>query len=160
VLIWAALFGGSWFLARRSMRGALVCAAAVVSHWVLDLIVHHPDLPLWPGGEARLGLGLWNSLPGSLGLELAIFGAGVWLYVHGTTDLDRAGSAGLWSLVAFLLVVQAANVFGAPPPSVAAVAWVGHTQWLLVAWAYWVDHHRRPRSHPQREAVNVASPRL
>ena len=53
----------------------------------------------------------------------------------------------LWALVAlvaFLLLVQAGNVFGPPPPDTTAIAWVGQAQWLLVAWGYWVDRHRRP----------------
>jgi hypothetical protein len=33
-------------------------------------------------------------------------------------------------------------VFGPPPPSSDAVAWVAQSMWLLVAWAAWVDHHR------------------
>jgi hypothetical protein len=43
--------------------------AAVLSHWVLDLMVHVPELPL--GGEtaAKVGLGLWNVMPPSLMLE-------------------------------------------------------------------------------------------
>lgn len=144
VLVWSLLFGAVYQFARRYRTGAIVCAVAVLSHWVLDLIVHHPDLPLYPGGGPRVGLGLWDSLPGTLVVELALFGLGTWLYVRATEATDRTGSIGFWALIGFLLVVHAANVFGAPPPSVAAVAWAGHAQWLLVAWAYWVDRHRRP----------------
>ncbi len=43
----------------------------------------------------------------------------------------------------FLLAIYLANVFGALPPNVTALAWVGQAQWLLVAWGYWVDQHRR-----------------
>jgi hypothetical protein len=38
------------------------------------------------------------------------------------------------------------NIFGQPPPSVVAFAWVGEAQWLLVIWAYWIDHNREARS--------------
>ncbi|MBL9214255.1 MAG: hypothetical protein JNG83_02145 [Opitutaceae bacterium] len=143
VIVWAVLFGGGHYALRRQLRGALVCAAAVVSHWLLDLLVHHPDLPLYPGDGPRLGLGLWNSLPASLAVELALFGAGTWLYAWSTRATDRVGSIGFWSLIVFLLVIHAGNIFGAPPPSITAVAWVGQAQWLLVLWAYWVDAHRR-----------------
>lgn len=142
VLVWSALFGAAYWLIRSHPAGAWVCAVAVLSHWLLDLVVHHPDLPLYPGGAQRLGFGLWNSLPGSLAVELVLFGAGTWLYWRNTRALDRIGSAGFWSLIAFLLLIHAANVFGSPPPSVAAVAWVGHAQWLLVLWGYWIDRHR------------------
>lgn len=145
VLVWAVLFGVVYQFARRYRAGAVVCAIAVLSHWVLDLIVHHPDLPLYPGGGPHVGFGLWDSLGASLAIEGLIFALGVWLYSRATQATDRVGSFGFWSLIAFLLVIHAANVLGDPPPSVAAVAWVGHAQWLLVAWAYWVDRHRRPR---------------
>ncbi|HEX6361785.1 MAG TPA: hypothetical protein VFZ93_02430, partial [Albitalea sp.] len=59
VLGWAALIGGLHFGLRRRLRAALVVGAAVLSHWVLDLLVHEPDLPLAPGA-ARVGLGLWH----------------------------------------------------------------------------------------------------
>lgn len=153
VLVWAALLGGGYHLLRRNARGAVVVAAAVVSHWALDLLVHHPDLPLHPGGDARLGFGWWDSLPLSLAIELGIFGLGVWLYVKATQPVDRVGAISFWALVAFLLGIHAGNIFGAPPPSVAAVAWVGQAQWLLVGGAYWIDRHRRSRRPAQPNAA-------
>jgi len=143
VLGWAALFAGVYFLLKRYPKGAWVCGLAVISHWVLDALTHRPDLPLVPGGAARIGLGLWNSLPATLVVELAIFALGVGLYLRTTRAADRVGSIALWALVGFLLVIYFANVFGAPPPSVTALAWVGQAQWLLVIWAYWIDRHRR-----------------
>jgi hypothetical protein len=133
---------------RRSLRSACVCALAVISHWVLDLIVHHPDLPLTPGSSGRFGFGLWRSLPASLLLEVAIFGVGGWIYARSTTAIDAVGRWAFTGLIVFLSLIHLANVFGAPPPSVAAVAWVGQAQWLLVVWAYWVDRHRRSRQTP------------
>ena len=143
VLVWGALFAGAYFLLKRYPKGAWVCGLAVVSHWLLDLLTHRPDLPLVPGGAARVGLGLWSSLPATLVVELAIFAVGVGLYLRATRAVDRLGSIALWSLVGFLLVVYFGNVFGTPPPSVTALAWVGQAQWLLVIWAYWIDRHRR-----------------
>lgn len=143
VLVWAALFGGVYFLLKRYSIGAWVCGLAVISHWALDALTHRPDLPLVPGGAARIGLGLWNSLPATLVVELAIFAVGVGLYLRATRAADRIGSVALWALVGFLLLVYFGNLFGTPPPSVTALAWVGHAQWLLVIWAYWIDRHRR-----------------
>jgi hypothetical protein len=141
VLGWAVLIGGLHFGLRRHLRAALVVGAAVLSHWVLDLLVHEPDLPLAPGA-ARVGLGLWHWPLTELALELALFAAGVALYVRMTRSADRIGTWALWALVAFLVVVHVANILGPPPPDVAAVAWVGQAQWVLVAWGYWVDRHR------------------
>ena len=143
VIGWAVLFGTVYFFARRYRVGALAVGAAVLSHWLLDFLTHRPDLPLYPGG-ARVGLGLWNSLWGTLVVELTLFAIGVWLYARTTRATDRAGSLGFWALVAFLLLIYVGNVFGEPPPSVVALAWVGQAQWLLVAWGFWLDRHRVP----------------
>jgi len=140
--VWGLVLGGVVRLAGRSARSAVVVGLAVVSHWFLDLVVHRPDLPLVPGAETKLGLGLWDSLPATLAVELVGLGVGVALYLRATRAKDRAGSLGLWGLVALLLAIQLANLFGPPPPDVRAIAVVGHAQWLLVAMAYWIDRHR------------------
>lgn len=142
VLVWASLFAATYYLLRRYPRGAWVCGTVVLSHWVLDALTHRPDLPLVPGGAARIGLGLWNSVPATLVVELGIFAIGVGLYVRSTRPVDRVGSIALWILVGFLLVMYFGSVFGPPPPNIAALAWAGHALWLLVIWAYWIDRHR------------------
>jgi hypothetical protein len=144
VIVWAVAFALVYQLIRRYPRGALVLGALVISHWLLDLIVHRPDLPLYPG-STRVGLGLWNSLWATLATELAIFATGVWLYLRTSEAIDQTGKWALWSLLAFLLLVYFANLFGPPPDSVTAIALAGHAQWLLVVWGYWVDRHRRSR---------------
>jgi len=142
VLVWAVLLGCLYGWARHYVRGAVVVALGVVSHWLLDALVHRPDLPLVLGGGAEVGLGLWHSLPATLIVELLVFFVAVGLYVRRTVAIDRAGSIGLWGLVALLVAIYLGNLFGPPPPSVAAIAWVGEAQWLLVALGYWIDRHR------------------
>jgi len=142
VIGWSVLFAGVYFLVRRYRTGAWVCGLAVLSHWILDLLVHRPDLPLTLGDSARVGLGLWNSLPATLAIEFAVFGLGLYLYLRTTRASDRTGTFALWGLVGFLLLVFVSNIYGPPPPSVEAIAWLGHAQWLLVLWAFWVDRHR------------------
>jgi DNA-binding XRE family transcriptional regulator len=110
-------------------------AALVVSHWFLDLLMHRPDLPLAPGGSTRVGLGAWSSLPLTLLIEVPLFLVGAWLYARADGRARRLRRWGLWSLVAFLLLIHAANLFGGPPPNVEAIAWAGQLQWLLVIWA-------------------------
>jgi hypothetical protein len=140
---WALLVGGIYYVLRRDRRGALVLGLAVVSHWLLDAIVHRPDLPLLPGGAYLVGFGVWSSFTATLTIELALFASGVWLYVRSTRATDPLGHWTLLALIGFLVVVHAANLLGPPPPNVTALAWVGQAQWLLVAWGYWVDRHRR-----------------
>jgi hypothetical protein len=143
VLGWAAVLAALHFLLVRDRRGAGVLAALVLSHWLLDLLVHRPDLPLLPWAGPVLGLRLWSSLTLTLALEVPLFVLGVWLYGRSTRALDPAGRWGLVGLVLFLFVIYAGNMLGSPPPSVEAIAWIGQLQWLLVLWGYWVDRHRR-----------------
>ena len=143
VLLWGACFTVIYRSISKDFRSALVLGALVVSHWLLDLVVHRRDLPLYPG-SAKVGLGLWDSVAGTLALELAVFGLGAALYLRATRSRDRTGAWALWSLLGFLLLVHLGNLLGPPPPSVAAIAWVGQAQWLLVLWGYWIDRHREP----------------
>jgi membrane-bound metal-dependent hydrolase YbcI (DUF457 family) len=141
VVGWGVLFALVYQAVRKYPRGAVVLAVAVVSHWLLDLIVHRPDLPLIPGG-VRVGFDLWASLPGTLAVETVIFAVGVALYLRKTAARDAVGKWALLALIVFLMVVYFGNLFGPPPPNVTALAWVGQSQWLLILWGYWVDRHR------------------
>jgi hypothetical protein len=138
---WSLVFGFVYLAVRRYPRGAWVLAAGVLSHWVLDLIVHRPDLPLVPGGM-RVGLGLWNSLPGTLVVELGLYVLGIALYVRTTRAADRVGRYALWVFVALLVILYLGSVFSPPPPSDRLIAIAGLGQMLFVLWAYWIDAHR------------------
>jgi len=130
-----------YFALTRYRAGAIVVGLLVPSHWALDVIVHVPDLPLYPGGTARFGFGLWRNPMATVMLELLVYFAGVWVYARTTRARDRIGRYGLWSLVVFLLALYAAS-FGPPPPSVKALAWTALIGWPLTAWPWWVDRHR------------------
>jgi membrane-bound metal-dependent hydrolase YbcI (DUF457 family) len=143
VVVWGGIFGMVYYVLRRDVRASLVLAIAVLSHWLLDFLTHRPDLPLWPDAT-RVGLGLWNSVSGTLVVEVGLFVCGIFLYVRSTRARDATGHWTLWGLVALLCLIYAGNLYGPPPPRVTAIAWVGHAQWLLVAWAYWIDRHREP----------------
>lgn len=155
VLFWGAGLGAVYYLLRRYPRGAWVCGLAVVSHWVLDFVVHRPDLPIAPGSAVRVGMEVWNSLPLTLILEVGIFAVGVVLYCRTTRAMDRVGSLGLWGLVAFLLLIYFGNVFGELPPNVRALAWVAQAQWLLIIWGFWIDRHRMAVPEPAGGLVGL-----
>ena len=142
LFVWGVLFGLLHWAARKSVPAALVLWAVVVSHWVLDALVHRPDLPLTPAGAARFGLGLWNSAAATALLEVSFLAAGVWLYAKATRPRDRRGTWGLRALVGFLVAIFAVNLAGPPPPSAVAVAWTAQAMWLLVLAGFWVDRHR------------------
>jgi hypothetical protein len=141
---WGLALGAAWFALRRRAWPAVVLLALVVSHWLLDAASHRPDMPLTVGGAERVGLGLWHSVAGTLAVEGLLFAAGVAVYASATRAIDRTGRWALAGLVAFLAIVYLASVLGPPPPDAAAVAWSAQAIWLLVAWGYWIDRHRRP----------------
>jgi len=143
---WGIVLGFVYYRFRRSLRDAFILGACVLSHWVLDFISHRPDMPIVPGVNLYVGLGLWNSVPATIVVEAAIFGTGVLLYLRATSALDRTGTYAFWSFIVFLIAAWVANMVGGAPPSVGAIAWGGQASWLLVAWAYWADRHRTSRS--------------
>jgi hypothetical protein len=146
LVVWGAALGSAYALARRGRTAeGLTIAALVLSHWVLDVITHRPDMPISVGGTTKVGLGLWNSVPGTIMVEGLLFAIGVAVFARATRAIDRTGKAAFWGLVGFLLVVYAGNLVGPPPPSAMAVAWVAESIWLLVAWGYWIDRHRVTR---------------
>jgi hypothetical protein len=107
-------FGGSH-------RAALLVAVAVFSHWVLDFIVHRPDLPLYDD-YPKVGLGLWNYAAPAFLLEIAVLFGGIFLYLRSTTATDRLGRFGMPVFGVLMLIVQAMAFFGTPPPSAAVAA--------------------------------------
>jgi hypothetical protein len=140
-ILWAALLAGGWYSRHRLGKAAWIVAAAVMSHWVLDVISHGPDMPVLPGGP-YIGFGLWNSVPATLIVEGAMFVAGIAIYARSTRARDRVGTWALAGLVAFLSLAYLANTFGPPPPGERALAYGALAAWLLVPWPYWVDRHR------------------
>ncbi|MBZ5656674.1 MAG: hypothetical protein LAO56_15510 [Acidobacteriia bacterium] len=138
---WALAVGLLYYILWRYGRGAWVLGSLVLSHWVLDLLVHRPDLPLWLGGP-KYGLGLWNSWPASISVEVLFFGAGIWLYVTATRARDGVGRYALWSLIVFLFLGWLGATFGPPPPNVHQLAIGAMAMWVVVPWAWWADAHR------------------
>lgn len=142
VIGWAMLLGVIYYFIRRYFTGALVIWCCVVIHWLLDFISHRPDLPIYPGSSLLVGLGLWNSVAGTVLVEGFIFLLGIYLYLKVTHAKDKIGIFGFWVLVGLLVIIYMANLFGPTQPNVGSIAWAGQLQWLFVIWAYWVDRHR------------------
>ena len=145
LVIWGLLFGGICAVVVRDRRVMLVVAGLVVSHWVLDWITHRPDMPFYPG-SAKVGLGLWNSVPGTVAVEVAMLAVGVWMYAQATRPRDKTGRRAFAAFVVFLLAAYFGSM-GPPPPSIAAVvitAIAGAA--VFFVWAWWFDRHRRPEA--------------
>lgn len=151
--VWALAFVAVLLLARQQLATALMGGAVVLSHWLLDLLVHRPDLTL-AGGEQAYGFGLWNYPIVAILLELTItIGAFLW-YVSRT----RGPIMPPWILLALLLVMQAINWFG-PEPEEAGIAFFATAlaSFGIAAWvASWVGDTRR---HMQDRGLAGARPR-
>lgn len=157
VVGWSVLIGGIYFLLKKKKAAALLIGLCVLSHWFLDLLVHVPDLPLYPGNSPAYGLGLWKMKGVEMALELILFLAGAALYWNATRAKNKTGIYATAALLIFLLVVFLLNEFGPPPTDVKAVAWAGQLQWLIVAWAYWADSRRTPKSSERQTSSPAAT---
>lgn len=136
-----------WFVGQRVLGSApagWLLGGLVLSHWVLDVITHRPDLPLWPRGPL-VGLGLWNSIPGTVLVEGSLFGGGLWLYQRATSAQDRTGTVALAALIVLTVLIWATQPWAPLPGSTTAVAAGALMQWLLLPWAAWIERHRSDR---------------
>ncbi len=112
-IVLSLAFGGLVvaFTPGNRMTTGLLVAAAAFSHWILDLIVHTPDLPLYDN-TAKVGFGLWQHVALSFPLELIVLGVGAWLYAR-AMSLKRPFL--FWAFTIFLAVMQVYANFGPPP---------------------------------------------
>lgn len=140
---WSALAGAIAAALVPGARGraALAVAAAVFSHYVLDALVHVPDLTLAGPGTPRLGLGLWNHLPVALALEAALFAAGAWILVRSSWAGATGRRAAVTRLAAIMLVlVVTTYLIPTPPtPNALVASGLGTFGALALAAAWMVD---------------------
>ena len=143
-LAWSVLaaLAAYWWLPRPGatrLGPAALVGAAVFSHWLLDALVHAPELPLAGPQSRMVGLGLWHSMPLALTVESLIVAVGLWLYLS-RAPISRGKKRGVCALGA---VALGFTVFGMtvapPPPSVDAMA-AGSliTVLIVVALAWWL----------------------
>ena len=141
-LVFAAVFAGVVTVWQRNADAGLLAGLVVLSHWLLDWLVHVPDLTL-AGEPPKYGLGLWDYPWIAIPLELALVGAALTFYIRRT----RGPAGPVAVLLAVMVVMQAINWFG-PHPAAAGLAL--YLQALaafgvLTALAYWVSTNRRPK---------------
>ncbi len=139
-VFWAIVAGALFWVynGRRNNGGTLIIIMLVISHWVLDVIVHAPDMTFVPGGE-KFGFGLWNYLWLTLALEIGLFLGAMWIYTRMT--IPARGNALFWtvSFCAFMVVLQLCGIFGGVPASgsyMAVLALAGFGLSTLAAWRY------------------------
>lgn len=142
-VVWSAGAGLVTFLSSVSStearrRAAALVAAAVFSHWVLDALVHRPELPLAGSTSATVGLALWNNMPVALVVEAVVVALGAYLFHAGNSVAPPRSLA----LVVLNLIILAFTIIGMtiapPPPSAQAMAGSSLITLLavcaLVAW--------------------------
>lgn len=125
-------------------RAALVLSVAVFSHFILDFIVHTPDLVLVPGFDIKIGLGLWNSIIATVASELAILLLGCWIYIRSTSAGE--GPVGKYGMYAFMIVLAGIAIltpFMTFPdvPTVVIMSELLYAVFALAAW--WLDGKRQ-----------------
>lgn len=137
VLCWSALAYAVCQLVPglRGQRTGLILAAAVFSHWILDLIVHRPDLALYDS-VGKMGFGLWNYRGAAFALEMAVLFGGAAMLYQTATHRSR--------LIGFVIFLAALQVFGTfffpPPPSDRAAAMTALVSYIVLALiAWWVE---------------------
>jgi membrane-bound metal-dependent hydrolase YbcI (DUF457 family) len=129
-LVWASLAGLATKRWLGSTPAALAVAAAVTSHWPLDVLVHRPDMTLW-GSPPKLGLGLWNHPAAAIALELGLLVAGAALSLR-TGAIPAARRRAVLALVGALAAVQIVTSAAPPPLGPAGVACTALILFLLV----------------------------
>lgn len=145
-IVWGLLYGMVYWFFKKDVKSATIVGLAVLSHWFLDLVVHIADLPLTPFTSTKVGMGLWNSLGGTVILELIIFTIGAYLYYKGTKAINNKGKWGFWLLVAFFLLTDFYNMFGPPPENSIPMLFVSFAvlQLIVLSLASFVDKNRAP----------------
>lgn len=150
-ILWSLAVAGVAYaaLGRRARRRsiAIVLGASVFSHWVFDLIVHMPDLPLAGDASIKLGFGLWRNAPLTFALEAALLLGGLWLYLRATVARpgSRTGRVGMSALVAMLLALNVYNLFGPPPAAFLEIFVFAMVSYLgLAGITFWLDRQRPP----------------
>jgi len=126
----------------RGRAAAVIVCVAVFSHWVLDLIVHRPDLPLYDN-TFKMGLGLWNYPVIAFLLEAGFLLGGIYYYFRSTRPLTRGGRYGMVVFGLVMLMIQSLVFFGPPPPSDKAPAVMALASYFVFAWvAYRLERKR------------------
>ena len=107
-------------LLRSPMRVAVVIGAVVFSHWLLDLLVHRPDLELYPSGP-KLGFGLWNMEVPEQAVEIGLLGLGAMFWAGQRVRLGQS----VWPAAAFFGLLVSVQIIAMLMPKEAADTLMG-----------------------------------
>ena len=133
----------SWLGYPYRKSAALIVGLAVFSHWILDFIAHPRDLAIYDN-RWKVGLGLWNYRGLEFGLEIALLGGGIILYLA-RNAMSKARKMAVIGFGIALVVVQVGDTFVPRTPlsdkATAIGVWIFYT--LFVVVAYLLERTRR-----------------
>ena len=142
-VVWGMLLAILAVSRGHKTRTGYLLAALVVSHWVLDFVTHAKDMPLWRGESPKFGLGLWNSIPGTLVVEGSIWIAAILIYLRARSAKGWIGPVAFWSFVAISTAMWLAGPWIPPPPDARTLAWGALIGWITIPWTALADRYLR-----------------
>lgn len=124
-------------LSHDSKSATLIIGLAVFSHWILDLIAHPRDLPIYDN-RAKVGFGLWNYRDPEFALEVALLAGGIVLYLaRNAMPAIRKGAVIAFGIA--LVIVQIGDTYVPRTPltdkRTAMGVWIFYTLFVLIAFA-------------------------
>ena len=124
----------------RAYRAGLSVAAAVFSHFILDFLVHIPEMPLLGESSPKIGLGLWNHMDIALGIELLIALAGLVFYMRGTRRILIKRILISFIIILLALLTVAEHTMSPHPMTPESLAVSGLVITIIVSViGFWVD---------------------
>ena len=143
--IWGLLLVTIARAAKVPSHAWTLLAMTVVSHWGLDFLTHAPDMPIWPGNSPKLGLALWNSIPGTFIVEGAMWLVAIAIYLKVLSQRGQRPGWPFWSFIVVCTAMWAGSPWGPLPADERSVALLGLVGWIVVPWAMWADRARRSK---------------
>ncbi|MFW9856793.1 MAG: hypothetical protein ACFFFG_17220 [Candidatus Thorarchaeota archaeon] len=127
---------------------SLLIGIAVFSHYVVDFLVHTPDLLIIPGIDFKIGLGVWNFLLIALTLEAAFLVGGFLIYTYSTSSgTGFVSRYGMHLFILVLIVGLLTFVTSSPPPGIDLQGLALGSEFFYLAFAgvaFWLDRARNP----------------
>jgi hypothetical protein len=141
-ILWSvvAAIGYKVFCSRRGCHhtkyAALIVGLAVFSHWILDLIAHPRDLPIYDN-KLKVGFGLWYYRDPEFALEIALLVGGIMLYLM-RNMLSTARKTAVMIFGLTLVVVQIGDTYVPRTPlsdkATAMGVWIFYTLFVIIAF--------------------------
>jgi len=154
-IAWSCIAGLAYriFCGRHSFYrkyAALIVGAAVLSHWILDLIAHPRDLAIYDN-TWKVGFGLWNYRDPEFALEIGLLGPGIMLYLT-RNAMPAIRKTAVIAFGVALVVIQIGHTYVPRTPltdkATAMGVWVFYTLFVVVAFLIEKIGSRRQTNAP------------